>query len=405
MGAPSSNVLRTEPIRSSEEPIESMPDLATVRRLQHVRGFPAVSILLSTAPADRLTTTDFATLDEFIAQAVDRLRVEASAVVDDLSHRLRSVADWAAGAPTDKALALYIDASHVEIVQLPMPVRDRVVVAETFATGDLVMASRHAPHYMLLLLGDTTTRLFDGYGRRLEERNTVGFRAVNPWRGASDLRAVGWDVDASVAWAARQRSYLRKVEAALDAIAPDGSVPLVLGGDPSLCAAFLDLTTRPERVVGTVPCDDLRTGLDAIGRLTGRLIARHASRLTQEALTALPRAEEVGQVATGIVEVWPAVIRGQGQTLLLEEAVTFPARISGDGLGLHPAAPEGGPGVVADVIGELAWAVTFYGGEVIVVPRGTLTAYDGIALILRAEPTEAQIVGFGAGVKTDGLDG
>lgn len=404
MSAPSSNLLRTEPIRSHVEPIESMPNLATARRLQQVRGFPAVSILLSTAPADRMTTTDSATLEQLIAQAVDRLRVEAPVSADELSHRLRSVADWAAGAPTHQALALYVDARHVEITRLPMPVRDRVVIAETFATGDLVMASRHAPHYILLLLGGATTRLFDGYGRRLEERNAVGFRAVNPWRGASDLRSVGWDVEASVAWAARQRSYLRKVDAALDALAPDG-VPLVLAGDPSLCAAFLDLTMHPERVVGTVPCDDLRTGLDAIGRLTGRLIARHASRLAQEALASLRRAEDIGRLATGIVEVWPAAIRGGGQTLLVEESVTFPARVSGDGLGLRPAAPEGGSGVVADVIGELAWAVTFYGGKVIVVPRGTLTAFDGIALILGAEPTEAQNAGIGAGAKTDGLDG
>ena len=403
MSAPSSNLLRTEPIRNHDEPIESMPDLATARRLQQVRGFPAVSILLSTTPADRMTTTDSATLEQLIAQAVNRLRVEAPVSADDLSHRLRSVADWAAGARTHQALALYVDTSHVEIARLPMPVHDRVIVAETFATGDLVMASRHAPHYILLLLGGVTTRLFDGHGRRLEERNAVGFRAANPWRGASDLRSVGWDVEASVAWAARQRSYLRKVDATLDALAPDGAVPLVLAGDPSLCAAFLDLTMRPERVVGTVPCDALRTGLDAIGRLTGRLIDRHASRLTQKALADLRRAEDVGRLATGIVEVWPAAIRGQGQTLLVEESVTFPARVSGDGLGLRPAAPEGGSGVVADVIGELAWAVTFYGGKVIVVPRGTLTALDGIALILGAEPTEVQIAGIGTGVKT--LDG
>ena len=397
MSAPSSNLLRTEPIESNDEPIESVPDLATMRRLQQVRGFPAVSILLSTAPADRLTTTDSATLEQLLAQAVDRLRVEAPVSADELSHRLRSGANRAAATPTDRALALYADASHVELVRFPMPIRDRVVVAETFATGDLVMASRHAPHYILLLLGRASTRLFDGYGRRLEDRNAVGFRAVNPWRGASDLRSVGWDVDASVAWAARQRSYLRRVDAALDATASDGAVPLVLAGDPSLCAAFLDLTMQPERVVGTVPCDDRRTGLDAIGRLAGKLIARHASRREQESLAALRTAEDGGRLATGIVEVWPAAIRGQGQTLLVEESMTFPARITGDGLGLRPAAPEGGPGVVADVIGELAWAVTFYGGEVVVVPGGTLTAVDGIALTLHTEPARAEIAGIGTG--------
>jgi hypothetical protein len=146
---------------------------------------------------------------------------------------------------------------------------------------------------------------------------------------------------------------------------------------------FLEMTTRPEQVVGTVPCDAARTGLDALGRLAGRLITGHTSRLEQEALAAVEGAAAIGEVVGGVAAVWPAAIRGEGQTLLVEESTTVPARISGDGLGLRPAGPEGGRGVVADVIGELAWAVTFYGGDVVVVPRGALAAFDGMALILR----------------------
>lgn len=391
MSARSSNILSTEFAGSGDGLIESRPDLATLRRLHNVRGFPAVSILVSTVSADRLTNIDAATLEQLIAQAVDRLRVEAPGPAAELSHRLRSIADRAASAPTDRALALYVHATHAEIVRLPMRVQNRVVVAETFAAGDLVMASRHAPHYLLLLLGGATTRLFDGYGRRLEERNVERFTAVNPWRAASDLHSVGWDVEASVTWAARQRSYLRKVDAAIDAITPFDTVPFVLAGHPSLSAAFLDMTMHPERVLGTVPCDERRTGLDAIGRLAGRLVDRHVSRLEQNSLAALATADEDGRLASGVAEVWPAVIRGQGQTLLIDESATLPARISGDGLGLRPALREGGPGVVADVIGELAWAVTFYGGAVVVLPRGVLGAFDGIALILRFEPTQAEI--------------
>lgn len=271
MSARSSNILRTEFTGSRDGPIESRPDLATLRRLQNVRGFPAVSILLSTVSADRLTKADAATLEQLIAQAADRLKLEAPGAAAELSDCLRSIADRAGSAPTDRALALYVHATHAEIVRLPMRVQNRVVVAETFAAGDLVMAFRHAPHYLLLLLGGATARLFYGYGRRLEER-VERFTAVNPWHGASDLRSVGWDVEASVAWAARQRSYLRRVDAAIDAITPYDTVPLVLAGHPSLSVAFLDVTLHPERVLGTVRCDERRTGLDAIGRLAGRLL-------------------------------------------------------------------------------------------------------------------------------------
>jgi hypothetical protein len=201
---------------------------------------------------------------------------------------------------------------------------------------------------------------------------------------------VGWDVDASVAYATRQRSYLRRIDAALDAIEPGGTVPLVLAGDPSLAEAFVEVTAHPERVAGTVPWSEVGTGFDAIGRLAGRLMASRASRREQKALATLGTVGDGDRVATGIAEAWPAAIRGEGETLLVEESTTFPARISGDGLGLRPAAPEGGRGIVADLIGELAWAVSFYGGEVLVVPAGTLSAVDGIALILRSPRAERQ---------------
>jgi hypothetical protein len=377
MNAPSIETPRPQAV------VESRPDLVTLRRLQQVRGFPAVSVLLPTSPSNGLTGHDAAALDELVDQAAARLDAETGSMAAQLGHRLRSLADRARTTPADRAIGLYVHTEHSEIVRLPMPVRNRVVVAETFATGDLVMASRFAPHYLLLLLGIATARLFDGYGRWLEERNADEFRAVNPWRGASNLRAVGWDVDASVAHAARQRSYLRRVDAALDRVQPPSAAPLVLAGDPPLCAAFLDVTTHPERVAGTVRCDEARTGHDAIGRLAGRLITVHRSRLEQEALTAVDPAGGSGPVIGGIVDVWPAAIRGQGGTLLVEEFMTVPARITGDGMGIRPAAPEGGRGVVADVIGELAWAVTFYGGDVVVVPSGSLEPFDGIALIRR----------------------
>ena len=371
---------------TGNEPTESRPDLTTLRRLQNVRGFPAVSILLSTSPSNRLTETDSAALERLIAQAADRLHAEAGTAADHLGARMRSLFDRASTLPADRAMALYVHANHAEIVRLPMPIHNRVVIAETFATGDVVMAFRHAPHYLLLTLGEAATRLFNGHGRWLEERNAERFRAVNPWRGASNLRAVGWAIDASVAYAGRQRTYLRRIEAALDAIEPSGDVPVVLAGDRSLCAAFLELTARPERVVGTVPCDDC-TEIDAVGRLAGRLMAGRVSRLQHKALAAMESADMQGRMVSGIAEVWPAVIRGEGETLLVEESTTWPARISGDGLGLRSAAPEGDRGVVADVIGELAWAVTFYGGDVVVVSTGALKAFSGIALILRSPRT------------------
>jgi len=265
-----------------------------------------------------------------------------------------------------------------------------VVVADTFATGDLVVALRHAPRYLLLLLADGCTSLYDGSGRRLEERRADGFRVMNPWwRDTVDPPPVGYDVDVSVARSARHRAYLRRVDATLEHGPAPSALPIVLAGRRQLTAAFLAVTARPELVVGTVRGHDSYAALDDLGRLAYRVIQIHSAQQEREAVAALAVACDRGRVAAGIADVWPAVLRGQAGTLLVEEPCTYPARLSGDGLSLYPAPPEGGRGVVADAIGELAWAVKFYGGDIVVVPDGTLVDFEGIALLLDSEPAPA----------------
>ena len=345
---------------------------------------------MSTVPADRLTGPDAETLRRLTAEAEHRVRAEAgAALAAALAARLRLLGDHAATYETEQGFGVFVHARHAEIVRLPTGVRDRVVVADTFATGDLVVALRHAPRYLLLLLADDCTSLYDGSGRRLEERHADGFRVMNPWRDTVDPLPVGYDVDASVARSARHRAYLRRVDATLDHGPAQSALPIVLAGKRQLTAAFLAITAQPERVVGAVRGHDSHAALDVLGRLVHRVIQSHTARREREAVDALAVARAGGRVAAGIADVWPAVLRGQGGTLLVEEPCTYPARLTGDGLSLHSAPPEGGRGVVADAIGELAWAVEFYGGDIIVVPEGTLVDFDGIALLLDDEPAPA----------------
>ena len=390
MSASSANVLsenRTVPPSLPSRSIESLPGEDTVRRLQHVRGYPAVSLLMSTRPADRLTAADAETMRRLTAEAERRVRAEAGApVAAALTARLRLLCDQAAASEATQGLGVFVHAHHAEIARLPTGVRDRVVVADTFATGDLVVAFRHAPRYLLLLFAHRSTRLYDGSGRRLEERTARGFPVMNSWRDIVDPLPVGYDVGASAARSARHRAYVRRVDTTLDHGAVQAALPIVLAGERPLTAAFLALTAQAERVVGAVPGHDPHAGLDVLGRLAHRVVQSHTERKEREAVAALTVAHADGRVVAGIADVWPAVLEGQRGTLLVEEPCTYPARLTGDGLSLRPAPPEGGHGVVADAIGELAWAVNFYGGDIVVVPDGTLADFEGIALVLHGEP-------------------
>jgi len=71
----------------------------------------------------------------------------------------------------------------------------------------------------------------------------------------------------------------------------------------------------------------------------------------------------------------------------------MPSRLSAEaehrGFSYTAAPPERGRGVVGEAIGELAWAVTFYGADINLVLEGTLADSDRIALVVDDEPAPA----------------
>ena len=114
-----------------------------VTRLQQVQVYPAVSVLLPTIDSIQ---HDRARLNSLIDSAVDRLvaefpRPEIQSIIDDLV-KLSELEDLPWG---HASLALFVSSGTALAVALPVVVRQRTVVDETFATRDLVHALLRSP--------------------------------------------------------------------------------------------------------------------------------------------------------------------------------------------------------------------------------------------------------------------
>lgn len=348
----------------------SAPTPAEVIALQGVRADPAVSLLLTTTPGPRMTSSDAARLDQLVAAASRRLQADLPFDrARPLAAALSRLASQASSVSTRSAIALFASDEVQRGFTLPIPVCDRVVVDPTFATRDLVRALHRTPRYLLLVLTKRSARLFDGVGDELRAVQAGNF----PFERVADELG-----DAAHA------GYLREVDRALSAYLRVRPAPLVLAGVGRLLADFTALSANTARLAGTLRGSYAHTPTNRLGRRVRPVLEAYLRSRQEQALEHLTARGEEFHVAGGVQAVWLAARAERPEMLAVEEGLFFPARLSDDGDYLLPADDIEHPDVLDDAVDEIIETVLQRGGWVALIEDGALPVeHERIALTLR----------------------
>ncbi|RBY80955.1 hypothetical protein DQ238_07940 [Geodermatophilus sp. TF02-6] len=348
----------------------------TVVLLQSIRGYPAVSLLLSTTARPVMTTADALALRRLLAQAGHRLRGEELEDVDELLAALQTHVAAATAAATSQAIAIYARSGFAMTVRLPTPVHDRVVVDPTFATRDLVSALHQTPRHVVLLLSSREARLFEGVADTLRPAPRSPFPLRNEReRGPDPSRPRLEETDTA--------AFLTSVDRALGTHLRLHPAPLVLAGAEQAVAAFTRLSQNLSRLAGTVPAL-ATTPLPELVERIRPVLTRYLRSRQREALDLLDRRAGGQRVVSGMSSAWLAARHERPEMLAVEHGLFYPARLSGDGDLLLPAWDVEHPDVIDDAVDELIELVLDRGGWVALVDDGALAEHEGVALTLRA---------------------
>ena len=353
-----------------------------VTRLQQVQVYPAVSVLLPTSDSIQ---HDRARLNSLIDSAVDRLvgefpRPEIQSLIDDLV-KLSELEDLPWG---HASLALFVSSGTALAVALPVVVRQRTVVDETFATRDLVHALLRSPSYGVLVLDEDVTRLYSGLGRILGETMSESFALPDTAQDARKNR-FRFGADRSALRDHQLRRYVRAVDAALSAqIRHD--MPLIVVGTGRRLVAFAKRSSHQRHIVASLSGRCAGAGLQAradLADLVWPSVLEMVQRNERDAMRELDQSIGLRRCATGIHEVHSLTVDGRGQLLLVEQSYEFPARVDPETRCLTPASDVEHPDVVDDMVDEIIEYVLGKRGRVAIVPDGALAGHERIAMTLR----------------------
>lgn len=346
-------------------PTRTPLDLATVLQLQSVRGYPCVSLLLTTTPGSAPSVDVCTRLESLAAQAARRVRAEAPERGEQALARLDAAVTAVLDRPTRDGLALFVNPDVSEVVDLPVPVLDRCVVDPTFATRDLVRALHRTPRHVLLLLSAGEARLFDGALGNLAPAVGTAFPLVADEQGG---RRAG------------SESFLRDVDRALGTYLRLHPAPLVVAAAEPTLSAFTSLSRHLGRYAGAVPGNHLSTPLPELSRRARPLLERYLAGRQAEALALVQTRTGQRRAVSGIDACWQAARWERPEMLAVEEGFFYPARLDVDTDGLAPVTDPTEPGVVDDVVDELIEIVLTRGGWVALVADGLLDGHVALTL-------------------------
>lgn len=357
--------------------VTSPPSPELVVELQAPTAYPAVSLLMPTTPAPRMTELDRARLQGLLATAQRRLRGEAHPEGESVEAALADLVVEAAALPTASGLGVFVSAGGMRVsVRLPVAVTERVVVDPTFATRDLVRALHRTPRHVVLVLTGQEARLFTGLGTELRP---VGGRF--PMQPRRDRRR---DPDRPRLAAADAAAFWRDVDAALGAHLLAHPAPLVVAGDTRATAGFMAVSTNLGRLAGTLEANLVREPLPRLAERVRPVLEDYLRSREEEAVALLDRRTGSGRAVSGLAAAWFAVRHERPEMLVVDESLSVAARLSSDGDLLVPAEDPEAPDVLDDVVDELIEAVLRRGGWVALARPGSLDSHGGVALTLRS---------------------
>ncbi|MFJ3583249.1 chemotaxis protein [Streptomyces sp. NPDC090127] len=355
----------------------------TLARLRQPRPYPAVSLLMPTHRREPDNAQDPVRLRNLVARAGDLLESDPAVTRErrlDVLSRLEQALAEVDLVHAEDGLVLYAAPGEHHVWSVARTVPERVVVADTFLTRNLVAAQAAEQPFWALAVAADRVSLWDGQAERVAESTAHGFPLTRSLEDPDAEREERIGDLPSTFQDEQTRQFLREAHEAMRVVLSSSPRPLYLIGDAPALALLEDLGTLGKDVT-TVPSGGLADGPAAeIGRTLQPLRAAREEADTAAVVGELDAARGRREFAGGLDEVWLAAREGRVRLLAVEEHYQAVVRDYGDHL--EPAEPDD-LDARDDIVDEVVEQALSTGAGVRFVPDGTLSASQRIAAVLR----------------------
>ncbi|MCX7929467.1 MAG: hypothetical protein N2663_01925 [Chlorobi bacterium] len=362
-----------------------LPD--ELKNLRSRRGYPLVTIAMPTHRTFPENRQDPIRFKDLVRQVRDRLSRELSKrEVANINEQLATIAERIDWAHALDGLVVFVGDGIERVVYLPVTVRERAIIDETFATRDLVVAQSKLLHYWVLVLSTDRTRLLEGYGNHLVEVISDHFplHYDGPRSGDPDNPLPGgFGKDPSKYRDEQYRNYFRAVDQALRHTIGMQHPPVAIIGVERNRSYFAEVRSQHYEIIAELDGSMTEATLHQIAEYIAPTLEEYLERRAITTINEFSRAIAAGLYTCSITDMWHFSRQGRADLLIVEHGYTVAGRWDTEHRIFTPVDDPREPDIIDDVVDDIIEATLDHHGHVAFVPPQSLSPCKHIAMTLR----------------------
>ena len=277
-----------------------------------------------------------------------------------------------------ESLVIYANVDFADFTRLPIPVENRVVIDDTFATRDLVRAMHQESAYYILVLSRQQARLIEAYCDSVVEEVGQPFPIENPLYTTDKVKLTTQQGQDNLI-----EEFFNRVDKVLWETTKNHSLPVLLATETRNVDHYLKVTDKKDLVIGHInrnrddekPHHIVPDAWKVVLEITKENIARRAAELG--------KAISADQLLTDPQEIWDAIQHGRGKTLFVRRGFFQPALLVDNEIMLVEKFERNQKGVVDDIVDEMIEQTRAFGGDTVFLDGEAPTNFENLALITR----------------------
>ncbi|WP_452221203.1 AOC03_06830 family ribosome hibernation factor [Lacinutrix salivirga] len=352
-----------------------------LKNIKNLSSENCVTIIMNTHRTKPDSLKDELVLKNLIKETENRLLASLNkkeALV--LIEKLKTLATKINHAHNLDSLVLFVNKDIAEFTKLSIPVTDRVIIDNTFSTRDLVRAMHTESNYYILVLSQSEARLIEA----LNDKVVKEFKAPFPIKNTQFDNINTMEPVVS----SRQRNliaeFFNQVDKEVNTIRNQNPLPVLISTVEENYPEYLKVADQKHSIYPMYLNDNRIAEKDhAIVTEAWKLIEAYYKTINTERKAELLKAVTQNKFLSDTNDIYKAIKEGRIQTLFIEKDLFQPAVIEDDEIIYVSDFQKSDKEVIDDIYDELIELNMDFGGEVVFLPKGELTKFNGFGAITR----------------------
>lgn len=354
------------------------------KQLKDLKGVVSencITIILNTHRTHPDNKKDALTLKNLIKEVGERLSAsESKRKAIKLMQRLNDLESSIDYNQNLESLILFVNENIAQYMRLTIPVENRAVIGNSFATRDIIRALHTQANYFVLVISQQETRLIEALNYKVVSEIGKPFPIINTQFNSTS--------SAESANAPRQTNliaeFFNRIDKEVNKIRKDNPLPVLICTEESNYYEYLKIADQKSSIYGTfLNQNRLHEKADAIVLEAWKIVKAYIFQQNSERKNELKKAISQKKFLSDTNEIWQGIQQGRIQTLFIEHGNFQPAKWNSNSIEYVADNLRNKKEVADDIYDELIEENMKYGGDVVFLSKGELSKFNGFGAITR----------------------